>query len=139
MRLDVLYYALVYVLMLSALICSDSIFLLGILGYVHVTLGGFSSLLWGMAILIFVVNIMVTLATEKNEFSLQSAGLVLVMLFTYSKLWAVVVLKAIWMSIGDAVFHKEVKWDKTVRYVETAKDTAFMEEEVAVGAKRGRK
>lgn len=125
MRLDVLYYAMVYVLMLSALLCSDTIFILGVLGYVHVSLGGFSSLLWGMAILIFVVNIMVTLATEKNEFSLQSAALVLVMLFSYSKLWAIVVLKAIWLSITDAVFKKEVKWDKTVRYVEGAKDGAL--------------
>lgn len=139
MRLDVLYYALIYVLMLSALICSDSIFLLGLLGYVHVTLGGFSSLLWGMAILIFVVNMMMTLATEKNEFSMQSAALVLVMLFSYSKLWAIVVLKAIWMSISDVVFKKEVKWDKTVRYVETAKDFELMEEEMAVGAERMKK
>lgn len=136
MRLDVLYYALVYVLMLSALICSDSIFLLGILGYIHVTLGGFSSLLWGMAILIFVVNIMVTLATEKNEFNLQSAFLVLIMLFSYSKLWAIVVIKAIWMSISDVLFHKEVKWDKTVRYVETAKDSILMDEETTIQAKR---
>lgn len=73
MRLDVLYYGLVYILMLSSLVCSDTIFVLGILGYVHVTLGGFSSLLWGMAILVFVTNVMITLAAEKNEFSLESA------------------------------------------------------------------
>lgn len=135
MRLDVFYYALVYVLMLSALMCSDTIFLLGILGYVHVTLGGFSTMLWGMAIAVFVVNIMVTLATEKNEFSLQSAGLVLIMLFSYSKLWALVVLKALWMSVEDVVFKKEVKWDKTVRYVETAKDIVDME----IPKEKGRK
>lgn len=120
MRLDVLYYGVVYFLMLSSLIISDSIFFLGILGFVHVTLGGFSTMLWGMAILVFVANVMMTLVTEKNEFSLESVLLVLLMLFTYSKMWVFVVGKAIWSSITDAMFHKEVKWDKTVRYEETA-------------------
>ena len=120
MRLDVIYYLIVYILMLSSLVISDVIFFCGILGWVHVTLGGFSSLLWGMAILVFVFNVMLTLATEKNEFSLESALLVLLMLFTYAKLWVFVVLKALYLSITDQMFHKEVKWDKTVRYVEQA-------------------
>lgn len=123
MRLDVLYYLIVYILMLSSLVISDVIFLGGILGWIHVTLGGFSTLLWVMAILVFVFNVMLTLATEKNEFSLESALLVLLMLFTYAKLWVFVVLKAIWMSITDKLFHKEVKWDKTVRYVESVQGT----------------
>jgi len=122
MRLDVIYYMIVYVLMLSSLVISDVIFVLGILGYVHVTLGGFSSLLWGMAIILFVFNVMMTLATEKNEFRFTSALLVLLMLFTYAKLWVVVVLKALYLSITDAIFHKEVVWDKTVRYVETVEN-----------------
>ncbi len=120
MRLDVIYYLIVYILMLSSLVISDVIFFCGVLGWVHVTLGGFSSLLWGMAILVFVFNVMLTLATEKNEFSLESALLVLLMLFTYAKLWVFVVLKAVYLSITDQMFHKEVKWDKTVRYVEQA-------------------
>lgn len=123
MRLDVLYYLIVYILMLSSLVISDVIFLGGILGWIHVTLGGFSTLLWVMAILVFVFNVMLTLATEKNEFSLESALLVLLMLFTYAKLWVFVVLKAIWMSITDKLFHKEVTWDKTVRYVESVQGT----------------
>lgn len=128
MRLDVIYYVIVYILMLSSLVISDVIFLGGILGWIHVTLGGFSTLLWGMAILVFVFNVMLTLATEKNEFSVQSALLVLLMLFTYAKLWVFVVLKAIWLTITDELFHKEVKWDKTVRYVETVSESEEEEE-----------
>ena len=84
-----------------------------------------------MAILVFVVNIMLTLVTEKNEFSLESVILSFLMLFTYAKLWVFVVLKAVWLSITDQVFHKEVMWDKTVRYVEMAaskEDDQDMEE-----------
>lgn len=120
MRLDVFYYALVYVLMLTSLICSDIIFVLGILGLCHVTLGGFSSLLWGMAILLFVLNVLITLSVEKNEFSFESALLVLLMLFTYSKLWVAVVVNAIYLSLQDKIYHKEVVWDKTERFEEDA-------------------
>jgi cellulose synthase/poly-beta-1,6-N-acetylglucosamine synthase-like glycosyltransferase len=120
MRFDVFYYLLVYILMLSSLIFSDIIFVSGILGFVHVFLSGFSTTLWVMAILVFVLNVMITLAVEENEFSLQSAFLVLIMLFSYSKLWVAVVVNAIIKSISDAIFKREVKWDKTVRYVETA-------------------
>ncbi len=120
MRLDVIYYAMVYVLMLSSLICSDIIFISGILGYTHVTLGGFSTLLWEMAIAVFVLNVLITLAVEKNEFSLQSGLLVLLMLFTYSKMWVLVVINAIVKSISANMNKKEVIWDKTERYVEVA-------------------
>ena len=119
MRLDTLYYALVYSVMLTSLIASDFIFLGGILGTIQVKLGGFSSALWGMAILVFIANVMLTLSLERNEFTFESLGLVALMLFSYAKLWVLVVVKAIWDTVMDTVFKREVKWDKTVRYVET--------------------
>lgn len=121
MRLDAFYYALVYVLMLTSLICSDIIFVLGILGFCHVTLGGFSSLLWGMAILLFLLNVLLTLSVEKNEFNFESVLLILLMLFTYSKMWVFVVLNALLLSIQDKIYHKEVVWDKTERFEEVDK------------------
>ena len=119
MRLDALYYALTYSIMLSSLVMSDMIFLGGVLGQVQVRLGGFSTTLWGMAILVFVADVMLTLSLERNEFTLESLGLVAMMLFTYAKLWVFVVVKAMWDLVMDALFKREVKWDKTVRYVET--------------------
>lgn len=115
MRLDVLYYTLVYVLMATALICSDTIFVLGVLGYCHVSLGGLSTLVWVMACLLFECNVMLTLSTEKNEFNMESAFLVLLMLFTYAKLWVVVVLRAAWMTVKKMFTKQEVKWYKTER------------------------
>lgn len=119
MRMDTLYYALVYSVMLTSLVASDCIFLGGIMGVVQVKLGGFSTALWGMAILVFIANVMLTLSLERNEFTFESLGLVALMLFSYAKLWVLVVVKAIWDTVMDAVFKREVKWDKTVRYVET--------------------
>ena len=119
MRLDALYYALTYSVMLSSLVLSDIIFLGGVLGQIQVRLGGFSTTLWGMAILVFIADMMLTLSLERNEFTLESLGLVAIMLFTYAKLWVFVVIKAMWDLAMDALFKREVKWDKTVRYVET--------------------
>jgi cellulose synthase/poly-beta-1,6-N-acetylglucosamine synthase-like glycosyltransferase len=121
MRLDAFYYALVYVLMLSSLVCSDIIFLLGIMGFCHVTLAGFSTFLWSMAILLFLLNVILTLSVEKNEFNLESALLILLMLFTYSKMWVSVVAYALILSVQDKIYHKEAIWDKTERFEETDK------------------
>jgi cellulose synthase/poly-beta-1,6-N-acetylglucosamine synthase-like glycosyltransferase len=119
MRIDVLYYLMVYILMLSSLIFSDIIFMFGILGFVHVSISGFSTLLWGMAILVFVLNVLITLSGEENEFNFKSVVLIFLMLFTYSKLWVAVVINAVIQSIIDHIFKREAKWEKTVRYVET--------------------
>ncbi len=120
MRLDVIYYALVYLMMFSSLIFSDMIFVLGILGLGHVTLGGFSSLLWEMAILLFVLNVSITLSVERNEFNLNNILLTFVMLFTYSKMWVLVVANGIIQGIRDAFFQRETVWDKTERFEELA-------------------
>lgn len=138
MRLDALYYMMVYVLMLTSLIASDVIFLGGLMGFVHVKLAGFSSLLWGMAIAVFIANIMLALALEKNEFNLESVALVTLMMFTYAKLWVFVVAKALYLTITDSLFHREVKWDKTVRYVE-GEDDENAEAQENITQTRGRK
>ena len=138
MRLDIFYYLIVYILMMSSLVLSDVFFLGGILGFVHIHLQGFSTALWGMAILVFVSNVMLTLATEKNEFTLTSLGLSFLMLFTYAKLWVFVVLNALYLTIKDKLFHREVKWDKTVRYVESVSDESesYADIEAMIGKRR---
>ena len=118
MRLDVIYYALVYLMMFSSLIFSDLIFIMGILGLGHVTLGGFSSLLWEMAIFLFVLNVAITLSVERNEFNFNNVLLTFVMLFTYAKMWVLVVANGIIQGIRDALYQKEVVWDKTERFEE---------------------
>ena len=66
MRFDTFYYMLTYTIMVSSLTISDMIFLGGVLGMIHVKLAGFSPLLWFMAIVVFVANVMLTLSLEKK-------------------------------------------------------------------------
>ena len=69
MRMDVLYYALVYILMAFTLVCSDTMFVLGVLGYSHVSLGGLSTMVWVMACALFECNVMLTLAKLIEKFA----------------------------------------------------------------------
>ena len=73
----------------------------------------------GMAILIFILNILITVAVEKNEFNFKTLFLVIIMLFTYSKLWVFVVLNAIVQTLNDVIFKREVNWYKTERPIES--------------------
>ena len=74
-----------------------------------------------MAILLFLLNVLLTLSVEKNEFNLESALLILLMLFSYSKMWVSVVVYALILSVQDKIYHKEAIWDKTERFEETDK------------------
>ncbi|MDR0898561.1 MAG: glycosyltransferase family 2 protein [Oscillospiraceae bacterium] len=114
-RIDIGYSVLVYVLMLSALVCSDGIFLLGLLGYSSLSLGGLSTLVWVLASVLFTVTVLIALSFEKNEFSMTSAFLILLMLFSYSKMWVVVCISALWRMIKSNITKKETTWYKTER------------------------
>ena len=45
-----------------------------------------------MAILLFILNVAITLSVERNEFNFSNILLTFVMLFTYAKMWVLVVL-----------------------------------------------
>ena len=115
MRLDVLYYALVYVLLLTSLVCSDALFLMGILGYSNLHLTSLSTLIWGMASLVFTLNVAMTLSVEKEEFTPKNVFLIVLMLFSYCKMWVIVSLWATYMTIKAALTKRETKWYKTER------------------------
>ncbi len=85
-------------------------------GILHSTLAGFSILLWLMAILLFVVGTFVTILTEPGEMSLSNFLLIILMYFTYSKLWMVVAFAGLLQYIGDMVLKRETKWYKTERF-----------------------
>lgn len=115
MRMDVLYYMLVYILLLTSLVCSDVVFVLGILGYLHLSLAGLSTVIWILASILFTLNVLTTLSCEKNEFTLSSVLLIVLMLFTYSKMWVFVSLRATYMALKVVLTKKEIAWYKTER------------------------
>lgn len=115
-RFDILYFLSIYFLLLSSLIVSDALLILHALGLVLTTIAGFSSLLWILAILLFILGTFITLTTEKGEMSLSNLWLIMLMYVTYSQLWMVVAAYGFYTYLKDLVFKKEVKWYKTERY-----------------------
>ncbi|MGV3025315.1 glycosyltransferase [Clostridium thermobutyricum] len=115
-RFDILYYSMTYFLFLSASILSDSLFLLGLLGVIHLDITGYSTLFWVMAILVFIMSIQVAISTEKGELNIQNAGITFIMYFVYCKLWAVVATLGFYNYMKDTILKREAKWYKTERF-----------------------
>lgn len=115
-RFDILYYTLVYFFFLSASVISDIIFVLGIMNLVQIHIGGYETILWLMALLVFVLSVMVAISTEKGELNLRNTAVILLSYFTYCKMWVIVSVAGFYNYVRDIVFKREVKWYKTERF-----------------------
>ena len=115
-RFDICYFIATYFFMLTALVISDGVLLLNACGWAHTTLAGFSYMLWGMAIVLFIVGTFITVSTEKGEMNITNAAIIGLMYFTYSKMWMIVAITGIIQFIKDKVLRQETKWYKTERF-----------------------
>lgn len=115
-RFDIMYYVTIYFLFLSANIISDLIFILSLFGLVHVNIQGYVMGIWVMALSVFVLSLLVCISTEKGEITFKNFIVILLMYFTYCKLWAIVAAYGFYNFIKDTILKKEVKWYKTERF-----------------------
>lgn len=115
-RFDILYYTIIYFFFLSAVIFSDILFILGLSKAIKLNIGGYSLILWIMAYSVFSLSIFVAISTEKAELNFKNFLIVMLMYFTYCKLWGVVAALGFYNYIKDIVFKREVKWYKTERF-----------------------
>ncbi|QOR35430.1 glycosyltransferase family 2 protein [Clostridium sp. 'deep sea'] len=114
--IDIFYLVAVYFLFLSSLVLSNIIFLVGIFTPVKLSLAGNFLLLWVLAYIIFVLQILITLAMEKGESSKSNILYVLIIYFTYCQLWMVVAGRGIVLYLTDMIFKRETTWYKTERF-----------------------
>lgn len=113
---DILYYTLVYFFFLSASVISDCIFLLGWANLIVIHISGYETILWLMALLVFVLSIMVAVSTEKGELNFKNVFIIFLSYFTYCKMWTIVSVAGFYNYIKDIVLKKETKWYKTERF-----------------------
>jgi cellulose synthase/poly-beta-1,6-N-acetylglucosamine synthase-like glycosyltransferase len=116
MQLDLFYFFITYFLFLGGVVTSNLIFLLGLFGLAEITVPGPYLLLWILAYVLFVLEIMITLRIEKTELNVQNFVTVLLMYLTYAQLWLIIVVRAIWMNVKVKIKKQEVKWEKTQRF-----------------------
>nr|WP_225359573.1 glycosyltransferase [Lacticaseibacillus rhamnosus] len=115
-RFDLIYFLSIYFLLMTSLVLSDAVFILSTAGWAHVELKGFSTGLWLLAILLFIVSTFITISTEKGEMTVGNVGIIGLMYITYSQLWLAVALYGMVAYIREQLFHQQAHWYKTKRY-----------------------
>jgi cellulose synthase/poly-beta-1,6-N-acetylglucosamine synthase-like glycosyltransferase len=111
--LELLYSLSLYYIFFVAIIISDLLFLLSVMGVIRITVPGPYSLVWLFAFVTFVLQLVITLAAEGGEDSPLNILLTMAMYFTYCQLWIPVVARAFY---DDFVIRRPVKWAKTERF-----------------------
>jgi len=101
-----------YYLFIFAILISDLLFILSLVDLVHVRVLGPYRELWGLAFLLFILEIIIALSFEKED-SFSSVLLTIFAYFTYTKLWAFVVLRSFYQEF---IQKREIIWDKTERF-----------------------
>ena len=109
---EMLYTLSLYYLFLIAIIASDAIFILGLCGIKLVSIYGPFTEVWIAALVLYLLEIFLALSYNREDTPSNSL-LSLIMYFTYSQAWLIVVFRAFW---ADYIKREKRVWDKTVRF-----------------------
>ena len=114
-------FKLIYTLYLTipfflAVVISDAIFVLGLMDITRITISGPFVVIWLLAYILFVAETYLSLSLERGEGTRLNFFLTVMMYFTYSQLWLILVFKAAFLLLKrlfskDRSFH----WYKTER------------------------
>jgi cellulose synthase/poly-beta-1,6-N-acetylglucosamine synthase-like glycosyltransferase len=110
---ELLYSLFLYYIFFFAIIVSDLLFLLSLVGWVRITVPGPYTLLWLFAFCTFVLQLVIALSHEPGEDSALNILLAATMYFSYCQLWIPLVAGALW---DDFVVHRPMHWAKTERF-----------------------
>jgi cellulose synthase/poly-beta-1,6-N-acetylglucosamine synthase-like glycosyltransferase len=109
---DLLYTLSLYYVFFIAVILSDILFVLSLLGFIHIPLPGPYNLVWIIAFVLFIFEIMLAISFDRED-TIPNLGIVLLSYFTYCQLWIFVVIRAFYL---EKIKKDKNFWDKTVRF-----------------------
>jgi cellulose synthase/poly-beta-1,6-N-acetylglucosamine synthase-like glycosyltransferase len=112
LSLDLLYTLSLYYIFFVAVILSDILFILSVLNFISIPLPGPYTYVWGLAFILFLFEIMLSLSYDKED-KPKNFFLILLMYFTYCQLWIYLIFKAYYI---DNIKKEKHTWDKTVRF-----------------------
>ncbi len=118
LRFDLLYTLALYYVFFIAILISDLLFFLSLFGIISIPLPGPYSIVWVVAIILFMFEILLAVSFDKED-NWKNLGLILIMYFTYCQLWIFVMLRAFYLENIKKATHE---WDKTVRFAVKPKD-----------------
>ena len=110
---ELLYTMALYYIFFAAIVLSDILFLIGLVGLVRIDLPGPYNEVWLLAFALFVAEVTLALSREEGEDSLVNILLTALSYFTYCQLWIPVVCKGFY---DDVVRRKARVWAKTERF-----------------------
>lgn len=113
---DLFYFFFTYFLFFFGVILSNSLFVLNLFFDIGLTVGNVSLVLWILAALLFLGEVMVTLSIEKSQMTWKNFLYVMLMYFTYSQMWIILVLNSLYLETKRMFTGEEVRWYKTERF-----------------------
>lgn len=118
---DLFYFFFTYFLFFFGVILSNALFITNLFVDIHLTVGNIAIILWILAFLLFLGEVMITLSIEKTEMNRKNFFYVILMYFTYSQMWIVLVVWSLFLEIKRAITRQEVQWYKTERFAKKTK------------------
>jgi len=112
LAIEVLYLLSLYYVFFVAIVVSDLLFLASLAGLIAIPLPGPYTAVWLLAFLLFIMEILLALAYDRED-SFGKIGLIVLAYFTYCQLWIAVVARALWL---DVVKREKQTWVKTIRF-----------------------
>jgi len=110
--LDLLYNLALYYIFFFAILISDFIFIISILGLANLPLPGPYTTVWIMAFILFIFEIMLAISYDEED-GLRKAGIIVLMYFSYCQLWIYIVIKSFYV---EYIKKEKNFWEKTVRF-----------------------
>jgi cellulose synthase/poly-beta-1,6-N-acetylglucosamine synthase-like glycosyltransferase len=117
---DLFYFLFTYFIFLLSVLISNTIFILNLFFDLNLEAGAVTLVLWILAYLLYVTEIMIALNIEKTEMTKKNFFIVLLMYFTYSQLWILLVIHALYLELKRILLKQDVKWDKTERFKQSS-------------------
>jgi cellulose synthase/poly-beta-1,6-N-acetylglucosamine synthase-like glycosyltransferase len=106
---------LVYVIFLMFLIISDCLFILGIFGYVSLTMELPMWMIWYVSYLVYTVQLFSAQAAEKT-FSPLNLFIGFILYFTYAQLFIVLFFRSLFYYLKAKRRNAVISWEKTIRF-----------------------
>jgi cellulose synthase/poly-beta-1,6-N-acetylglucosamine synthase-like glycosyltransferase len=109
---ELMYLLSLYYVFFVAIVISDILFILGALNVIIITLPGPYTMVWAVALILYMMEILLALSYDRED-NLLNIFLMFLMYFTYCQFWIYIVGKAIYL---DLVKREKQTWVKTVRF-----------------------
>ncbi|MEG0472685.1 MAG: glycosyltransferase family 2 protein [Solibacillus sp.] len=113
---DIFYFFFTYFLFFFGVIISNGIFIVNFFVDLNLSIGNVAVVLWALAFLLFLTEVMITLSIEKDQLTFKNILYVVAMYFTYSQMWILLVIYSLFLEIKRVIFKEEHKWYKTERF-----------------------